>query len=546
MKHQASFLQKASQNIERSPFSLELWVVSFLALIGVRLTIDLIVIGLPQLSFFQFFYQWAHLFLFFLFSYLLLLPFVQAVGRASFPEAARVLLFGFLLILLAPILDKLIFGSSFYWSFYIFDNLSAMPERFFLFFGEKPHLGITYGTRINVALILLAVFLYGWTKTRGLWRSLGYTFFAYVLLFFLGTLPSWLSYFILIGEVPLLSITDTRIAELFLSPSTVLFRNISDLRSALGYKMSLFLLLFNFSLILFYWFRFYRESFQAFFRNVRWPQIFCQNGIFLLGVVFAFIYSDVVLPTDIFSLLAFVVLLLSITAAWLSSIFWNDLYDQNIDLETSPHRPLITKTIPPERYRFLAILLFLFSLFGAALVSFQAAALLIGYQALVTLYSVPPFRLKRFPGIATLIASFAGVLMLSLGYLIFHPTHTLEGLPLSLILYLLLVYAVMLPLKDFKDVAGDKKDGVFTLPVLLGVTRAKLVMSVIAFLVFMSSIFVLRAPALFLWALLFASMAFWLIHRVGSPKSRFQYQDYMGLFVALAFLYGLGLVFFLL
>lgn len=546
MKKIASFLERVFQGMENTPLSLPLWVTTFFFLIAVRLTLDLGVERFPTLTFFQLFFQWTHLFLFFLFSYLLLLPLVMKIGMTTLPKAARVLLFGFLLILIAPIADKLIFGSNFYWSFYIFDSLSHMPERFVTFFGDSPNLGITYGTRLNVALILLAVFLYGLSKTRKLGRTLFYTLCLYAALFFLGTLPSWLTYGILAPHTPVMNIASTHVAEVFLSPETILNREVTDLRSALGYKMGLILILGIFGLVLALWYSLRKKEWLALFSNARWPQIICQNGILFLGALFAFIYTEAALPHSFFSWLALLVLVLANTGTWISTIFWNDLFDQKIDQKTNPGRPLAAGQVTPEVYRVYALCLALFSLLGAALVSFQAALLLISYQALAWLYSAPPFRLKRFLGIATLTVSAAALVILCLGYLLFHQSHTLDGLPLSLLLYLGAAYALMLPLKDFKDVAGDQADRVYTLPVVLGVERAKIVMSTLGFLVFMSSIFVLHAPELLLWAFIFATLSFWIIQRAGLEKSRVRYRDLMGIFVVLAFLYGVGLVIFLL
>lgn len=543
MKKFTLLLERFFRSLESAPLSLSLWGVTFFSLIAVRLTIDLGVERFPDLTFFQFFTQWAHLFLFFLFSYLLLLPLVQRIGKTSLPNAARVLLFGFLLILLAPILDKVIFGNNFYWSFYIFDSLVDMPERFLTYFGDNPNLGITYGTRINVALILLGVFLYGWTKTKLLGHTLLYTFLIYGALFFLGTLPSWITYILLSPTTPLLTINDTRIAEVFLSPEIIFNREVKDLRSALGYKMSLILALCNFFSILILWYRLRPKEWLAFLHNTRWPQVICQNGILLLGMLLALIYTEAVLPKTFFSVLAFLVLLLSVSAAWIASVIWNDVYDQKIDRKTNAHRPLVVGVITSAEYQIYGLILFLLSIFGAALVNFSAALLLIGYQALGALYSLPPFRLKRFLGLATLTVSSAALLILFIGYTILHPEHSLEGLPLSLILYLGVAYMLMLPLKDFKDVVGDKADHIATLPVVFGMERAKIIMSTLSFLVFMSSIFILHTPELLLWAFLFASLSFWLIQKAGG---RIAYSQLMGVFVILAFFYGLGLIFFLL
>jgi 4-hydroxybenzoate polyprenyltransferase len=112
-------------------------------------------------------------------------------------------------------------------------------------------------------------------------------------------------------------------------------------------------------------------------------------------------------------------------------------------------------------------------------------------------------------------------------------------------MYLCLSYALALPLKDFKDVAGDVKDGVTTLPVALGIQKTKALMSAIVFLLFLGSIFVMHTPELLVWALLFGSASFWIIQKT-DEVGIFSYRRLPAIFMALATFYGLGVTFFLL
>jgi chlorophyll/bacteriochlorophyll a synthase len=539
------FFSRLFQRLESTPLTLGSFALTFTALIVARLTLDVFIEGRFDLSWFQLFFQGAHLFFFFLFSFLLLLPLVAAAGKTSFLKAASLLLFGFLVILFPPIIDAFIFGQEFYWSFYIFDSLTNMPERFFTFFGNNPHLGITYGVRAEVALVTLGVFVYSYAKVPNWRRSFYYGFLVYAALFFLGTLPSWIAYVLLAKDLGLLTITHTNIAELFLSPGTFLGREATDLRSALGYKMNLFLFPGSLFLTLYIWFQLNRQSFLAAWKNLRLPQVFYHSGLLLTGILLSIIYAPASFSFDLFSLLSLFALLCATTFAWVSSIVLNDLYDTKIDAHTNTTRPLITGAISSETYRAYGMVLFVASLAVSSLVSFRAALFLLAYQALAYLYSAPPLRLKRFLGIATVIASAAGMLILFLGYTLLSPSHTLVGLPPSLLWYLFFVLAVLLPLKDFKDVLGDKKDGVTTLPVALGIPAAQAIMSALGFLVFLSSIFVFHTPELLVPALLFGSLAFWIIDRAGRPKSRITFYMLSPLFMLLACLYGISLVIFL-
>jgi chlorophyll synthase len=238
------------------------------------------------------------------------------------------------------------------------------------------------------------------------------------------------------------------------------------------------------------------------------------------------------------------ILILGITAAWLFTVVQNDLFDQTIDALTNVHRPLVTHLLPVHTYRFYGVLLLGLSFLAVSLVSFQALLFLLLYCLLATLYSMPPFRLKRFLGIATGMASLAGMTILLLGYTLAHPTHTLQDMPLSILGYLFFAYALALPLKDFKDVAGDTKDGVYTLPVALGVKRAKTVMSALVFLLFLGSIFIMHTPELLLWALIFGSLAFWIVQK-SNTAGRYAYTRLPFIFMILVALYGVGVAFFL-
>jgi 4-hydroxybenzoate polyprenyltransferase len=530
--------------VEAIPQSLPLWSAAFLAIIAVRFGIESALEGFAPKSFSLYFFQLSHLFLFFLLSYLLLLPLVKKLGKTTLAAASQVLLFGFSIIWLPPILDKLIFGNNLYWSFYIFDRLQNMPLRFFTFFGKDPHIGITYGVRIEVALVLLGLTLYGYLKTHDWPRTLGLTLLAYLILFILGTLPSWIGYLILGFEYSPLSITHIHLAETFLAPENILSRTPTELQSVLSHKMSLLLLPLILLTLGGLWRVHCPKEFLSLRKNIRLPQIFYHGGLLLLGMLLAKIYSGALFTPSFFSAVALLVLLIGITSAWLFTVVQNDIFDQTIDALTNTGRPLITRVVPLHTYRLYAFLLLGFALFTVSLVSFQALLFLILYCCLATLYSMPPFRLKRFLGIATGVASLAGMTILLLGYTLAHPAHQVQDLPLSILVYLAFAYAASLPLKDFKDTAGDKKDKVYTLPVVLGIEKAKTTMSGVTFLLFLGSIFVMNTPQLLLWALLFGSLAFWIVQK-SAPSGRFSYQRLPLIFMLLVTLYGLGVGFFL-
>lgn len=524
--------------IENAPLSLLGFGGSFVSLIILRLMIEGALGSFSQKSFEYLFFEFTHTFLFFLFAFSLFLPLLAYLNRETLLRTANLLLFGFLIILTPPIIDTLILGSGKFWSFYEFDGLHGLFIRYWTFFGDSPSIGITYGVRLEVLIITLLSIGLIWLKTRSYTRGLLGGILIYSLFFVLGTFPSWITLF-LSGPTELLQASNLTVAQIFLTPEPILNRNILELRSVLNIKMSLWyalLLIPTLGSLLLYA---HKDHWLALYHNARFPQVFYHGGLILLGALLAFHFEDLSLPITHFSYLALFLLVWSGVLAWLASVVINDFYDLAIDQETNPTRPLVTQTISSSAYLSYGVIFFFFSLLLAGLVSSQALILILGYQVCAWVYSAPPFRLKRFPIIATLSASFASILLLAAGYLALSDTHSLKTLPIQIILSLFLVFTLALPIKDFKDIVGDRKDSVYTLPVLFGELWAKRIIGSLIFAIFIFSPLILNTTKLYLPALLFGSAAFWIIQNGTSKKDAFfHYQKFSLFFFLLVFLYG--------
>ncbi len=540
------FLTRFINNIENAEITLPFFVVTFFTLIFTRLLIENTFGLFKEHALFFFFFEFTHTFLFFLCSFLLLVFLVRYAGKIHFKQATNVLLFGFLIILTPPIIDNIIFHGNHFWSFYEFDGFVGLIKRFFTFFGDTPDMGITYGVRVEVAIVTLALFLYTFIKSKEKKKAFIVAFIAYSILFILGTFPSWLTLIILFFEKSFLAIDQNDVAKLFLAPQYIFSLNLSDLRSVLNVKMSLVYSIFSTFLIGLLLYKEYPSYFFALLRNVRIPQVIYHGGLFFLGIALAFFFTDASLNIDFFSLAGILVMLIAIESAWIASVLWNDIFDKNIDSITNTDRPLITSSITQTLYQTFALLFFITSLLFSGIMSFPATLLLLCYQAIAWLYSAPPIRLKRFPIIATLFAGFAGILILIIGFIMIAPEKNISALPLPILTYLFFAYTLCLPIKDFKDIVGDKKDHIFTLPVLLGIEKAKIVIGSLIFFLFILSPFILHARSLFFSALIFGSMAFWTIQKGEENNfSFFSFRKLPGIILALTTLYGLTIVFFL-
>ncbi len=542
MEDMKPFLTRFITALENTPLSLGSFVLAFTALIITRLLIEN-TLGLFQAhSLFFMFFEFTHTFLFFLCSFILMLPVVRLAGAADIKKAANVLLFGFLIILTPPLIDRAIFGSGNYWSFYEFDGFFGLLQRFVTLFGDTPDIGITYGVRVEVVVVTLALALYTYAKSQRWLKTLLIALLAYTVLFVLGTFPSWLTLGILLFQKSFLAINANDVAALFLSPEAILARDLTDFRGVLNFKMSLVYGALGTVLTGILLWKESPRAFFALFRNARFPQLIYHAGLFLLGLLFALHFSRANFEGEFFHLAGIVVLLIAIECAWLASVIANDIYDTAIDVQTNPTRPLIEQTISLPLYRIYGILFFVTSLLLAGIINFSALFLLLAYQALAWLYSAPPLRLKRFPLIATLLAASAGLVVLIIGYLAVSTEGNLKSLPLPLLVFLFVSYTLSLPLKDFKDRVGDQANHVLTLPVLLGENGAKQMMGSLIFLLAMASPIVLNIRSLFWVALLYGGLAFWTIQK-GTPNeaSFFSFRKLPGIILSLTILYGIAI-----
>jgi len=150
----------------------------------------------------------------------------------------------------------------------------------------------------------------------------------------------------------------------------------------------------------------------------------------------------------------------------------NDWFDRHVDAINEPRRPIPSGRMPGYWGLYIAIFWTLVSLLVAyALGPWVFAASLLG-MALAWAYSAPPFRLKKngWWGNSAVAICYEGVPWLTAVIVM---TGTL---PRVEIVWLALLYSFgahgIMTLNDFKSVQGDRRMGVASLPVQLGVARA--------------------------------------------------------------------------
>ena len=184
---------KLIQKIENTPINFGLWAISFLSVISARILIENWIEGFQNQSAIFIFYEITHTFLFFIIAYLLFLGLIRKIIPAGFRQISNILLWGYLAILTPPIIDHIISHGQGFWGFYEFGSLAKLAESFFTLFKESPEIGITYGVRIEIALAVILLTIYGYIKSKNIFKSAFLGISSYIVFFILGTFPSWIT-----------------------------------------------------------------------------------------------------------------------------------------------------------------------------------------------------------------------------------------------------------------------------------------------------------------------------------------------------------------
>ncbi|KAG8483773.1 hypothetical protein CXB51_023378 [Gossypium anomalum] len=153
----------------------------------------------------------------------------------------------------------------------------------------------------------------------------------------------------------------------------------------------------------------------------------------------------------------------------------NQIYDIGIDKVNKPYLPIAAGDLSVQSAWFLVIFFAVTGLlivgynFGPFITSLYSLGLFLG-----TIYSVPPFRMKRFPVAAFLIIATVRGFLLNFG--VYYATRAALGLPfqwsapVAFITTFVTLFALVIAItKDLPDVEGDRKFQISTLATKLGV-----------------------------------------------------------------------------
>jgi len=427
------------------------------------------------------------------------------------PQKLKNLVFwGLWMVILPSIIDMVKTGGSVYWSFYILGDIKALWGYFYTIFGNLPSGIVYFGTKITFILGVSASFLVVYLLSKSLFKAFFSAFFVYLAIFLMGSFPSWFTYgyYLIEKSKKLSTLQDFDAIQLIGTPGNLFGVVFSDLKYALSYHLNLvyYPLLLLIFLVLF--FLGSREKILAMAKNARIPQLGYHAGLLIVGLGMGFWYYPESLRLNVFSFFALLDLIVAVWLAWLTSVVVNDIYDFKIDQISNNGRPLQKGIFSEREYLNMGIIFFALSLLGGLVVGVKFMAMIFIYQFIAWTYLAAPYRLKKFPVVATFFSAVASVIVMIIGFCLASGDANLALLPMRIPILFLVVLTFSLPIKDLKDIEGDRMDGIYTIPVIFGEEKGRLIIGSGVFASFVASVFILNELNAFWWAIIFGAMAF--------------------------------------
>jgi len=496
------------EKIENQKITLGNWLLSFFAIVFLRIFLEANSTGLNYFQFaanrvfadFIFFHTTA----FFLLGGLFFILLLYFLTKEKIEKISKIALFALLIILLPPTIDLIASAGQGELSMgYVPlvetpDSIDTFFKWFLmtvlygpqglLFLGEAPEYMdtdsfVNYGTRIQLGFIFLGLIWYIFLKTKNVFK----VFLGLIALYFIK-------------------------AIVYYFPS-ILYDVSTSLNPAFNNHRIIFSLYFLFICILAsLWFYIYhKEKFISLFNNLRLSRIahsivLLSLGLYLGGVLdFEFNLANASL---------IILALMSLFLCWLGEIFYGDLSDERIDKISNPSRPLPSGKFSRSEFKLMGSIFFAVSYLTAFVVGYGFFVFLLLRGFVGYLYAYPPFRLKRFPVLATFSRALAFLFTIYAGFLLI-ADNTIFDFPGRFALFSLFAFTLGTTVKDIRDYQGDKAEKIYTIPAVFGLERGKKIIGLLAFIAFILAplFFFDYFNILILPSLLAGILSFWLINR---------------------------------
>lgn len=390
---------------------------------------------------------------------------------------AKLILFGLPIIWLAPILDFILSWGRGIKMAYLFNGPSELFYNFFTYFSFPG--GATPGIQIEVLIILFSIGYYVWIKRGSIGRAVGAVLFSYVLIFALFSLPSFIYLPSALStpnsshsSLAVQNYIEKAVSESLITENTIHGTLVAKTYSRvfeLGFNkfISQFLYLLSIVFLGVWLWRTKKEKFMAILKNSRPERLLFFLALIGVGVAVAgavgnignFNWVDVV---------GALCLVISFCSAFIYAVHVNDEEDVLIDEVSNSSRPIIAGSVTKEEMRDSGLIWLVVSLFGAYLVGYYIFFMNLVFHSAYYIYSASPLRLKRVPILSSFLIAIASLSAVMAGFFWIADDKIFNKFPATLIVGVLVMMTIASNARDIKDVEGDRRDGIMTLPVIFG------------------------------------------------------------------------------
>lgn len=252
----------------------------------------------------------------------------------------------------------------------------------------------------------------------------------------------------------------------------------------------------------------FRQTTLAILSDLRLPRILHYVALGALGVSL-YLSPRGNIPELGSYLPTFLLFVLCLTYAAVFAIVTNNLEDLETDKISNPLRPLVQGRVQPRPYLYAGYFCQLVALLAA---SAHSLRLFIGISAISLgyfLYSCEPFRLKKIPFLAKALIGFNSFFISITGYVLYGGNY--RDFPLGWAFFILIPLSLAANFVDLKDVEGDRKMGVKTLPVIWGYEKARYFIAGSTLVSYLTGAFLLGHPWTYVLSLCAAAVHIYLL-----------------------------------
>lgn len=401
---------------------------------------------------------------------------------------------GSFIIILPTIVDLIFYHEKIEYN-YIVGTWSEVFREYYTLLVSNTTFGL--GIKLEIYIVICAIFYYIYSQKKNFLKALFAALLSYTFIFLMLILPNivylFTSFFVVLPEASVSSIRglspiveyykESEFPRVYISDiinNSVRRGPITDLGPIMLAQASLYILIFVSTCLTalnFGW-----NKFKYFSGNFRWLRIFHYFMLLIFGLSMGIkAVGSTTGISNMYDWLALSSALFSLLFAWLYAVWENDEVDRGIDELSNSDRPLVRGIFSAIEWENIKKSFLALSIVSAILSGYSTLIVIIVFSIFYHIYSVYPLRLKRYPVISSTLIALNACLAFLIGFFLVSGNKPFDILPLSVLSGLFLFYLCVENIKNLKDIAGDRKDNILTIPVIFGDKKGKIITWLLVF-----------------------------------------------------------------